>query len=120
MFSPKYPTPDTPPAHVPAPYIPPPLQAAPPRPAVRLTPGSVLTLVAGGALVLVVGTVLVSLLLAVAVTAASVAVCAVVVRSILQSDRRWSPLSRRLGLPLLSSPLDGLGGPQPPPRRNLT
>ncbi len=39
-------------------------------------------------LVLVVGTVLVSLLLAVAVTAASVAVCAVAVRSILQSDRR--------------------------------
>ncbi|MGC4906953.1 SpdD protein [Streptomyces cyaneofuscatus] len=89
MFSPKYPTPDTPPAHVPAPYIPTSLQAAPARPAVRLTPGSVLTLVAGGgALVLVVGTVLVSLLLAVAVTAASVAVCAVVVRSILQSDRR--------------------------------
>ncbi|WP_405767464.1 SpdD protein [Streptomyces sp. NBC_00080] len=59
------------------------------RPTVQLTPGSVLTLAAGGgALVLVVGAVLVSMLLAVAITAASVAVCAVVIRSILKSDRR--------------------------------
>jgi hypothetical protein len=42
----------------------------------------------GGALVLVLGAVLVSMLLAVAITAASVAVCAVTVRSILKSDRR--------------------------------
>ncbi|MFE7935672.1 SpdD protein, partial [Streptomyces sp. NPDC057456] len=72
-------------------YAPAPVPEAPisNRPAVQLTPGSVLTLAAGGgALVLVVGAVLVSMLLAVAVTAASVAVCAVVIRSILKSDRR--------------------------------
>ena len=42
----------------------------------------------GTAVVLVVGAVLVSMLLAVAVTAASVAVCAVVLRSLLASDAK--------------------------------
>ncbi|WP_333738354.1 SpdD protein [Streptomyces sp. IBSBF 2806] len=104
MFTPKYPRPDTAPiptstptttyassACQPAAYAPAPVQAAPVsnRPTVQLAPGSVLTLAAGGgALVLVVGAVLVSMLLAVAITAASVAICAVVIRSILKSDRR--------------------------------
>ncbi|MFD7783046.1 SpdD-like protein [Streptomyces nojiriensis] len=53
-------------------------------PAVRLTPAGLVAAVAGGAgLVLVVGAVLVSMLLAVAITGASVAVCAVVLRSLL-------------------------------------
>ncbi|MFI9543297.1 SpdD-like protein [Streptomyces sp. NPDC052016] len=57
------------------------------RPTVQLTPGSVLALIGGGtAVVLVVGTVLVSMLLAVAVTAASVAVCALVIRSLMSSQ----------------------------------
>ncbi|MGW2207343.1 SpdD-like protein [Streptomyces sp. NPDC001774] len=56
-------------------------------PAVRLTPAGLVTIVAGGAgLVLIVGTVLVSMLLAVAISAASVAVCAVVLRSLLNSQ----------------------------------
>ncbi|MFE5796448.1 SpdD-like protein [Streptomyces sp. NPDC056503] len=59
------------------------------RPTVQITPGSVLAVVgAGTAVVLVVGTVLVSMLLATAVTAASVAVCAVVVRSLLTSPNK--------------------------------
>ena len=58
-------------------------------PAVRLTPTSLVAVVAGGAgLVLVVGAVLVSMLLAVAITAASVAVCAVVLRSLLNENQR--------------------------------
>ncbi len=62
---------------------------APSRPTVHLTPGSVLALVGGAtAVVLVVGTVLVSMLLAVAVTAASVAVCALVIRSLVSSQHR--------------------------------
>ncbi|MFJ4860142.1 SpdD-like protein [Streptomyces sp. NPDC088748] len=53
-------------------------------PGVRLTPAGLVAVVAGGAgLVLVVGAVLVSMLLAVAITGASVAVCAVVLRSLL-------------------------------------
>ncbi|MFF6802344.1 SpdD protein [Streptomyces sp. NPDC012616] len=104
MFTPKYPRLDTAPIptstptatyapspYQPAAYTPAPVPAAPVsnRPTVQLTPGSVFTLAAGGgALVLVVGAVLVSMLLAVAITAASVAVCAVVIRSILKSDRR--------------------------------
>ncbi|MEV4938907.1 SpdD-like protein [Streptomyces zaomyceticus] len=57
--------------------------------AVRLTPTGLVTVVAGGAgLVLIVGTVLVSMLLAVAVSAASVAVCAVVLRSLLNSQHK--------------------------------
>ncbi|MEU5446561.1 MULTISPECIES: hypothetical protein [Streptomyces] len=102
MFTPKIPPPDTAPAagmslvppltglvhppactchHTPTAPVP----AAPPaRPAVQFTPGSLLVAAAGGtAVVLVVGTVLVSMLLATAITAASVAVCAVVLRSLL-------------------------------------
>lgn len=67
--------------HTPAPTVPALVQQVA-RPVVQLTPGAV---VAGVAVVLVVGTVLVSLLLAVAVTAASVAVCAVVLALLL----RW-------------------------------
>lgn len=63
--------------------------AAPARPTVQLTPGTALALVGGGtAVVLVVGAVLVSMLLAVAVTAASVAVCALVVRSLIASEHK--------------------------------
>lgn len=59
------------------------------RPAIQVTPGTALAVVgAGTAVVLVVGTVLVSMLLATAVTAASVAVCAVVVRSLIASPTR--------------------------------
>ncbi|MFF8747046.1 SpdD protein [Streptomyces californicus] len=103
MFTPKIPPPDTAPTpgtslvppltglvHPPActchhtPTAPAPVPAAPARPAVQFTPGSLLVAAAGGtAVVLVVGTVLVSMLLAVAITAASVAVCAVVLRSLL-------------------------------------
>ncbi|MDI3348042.1 SpdD protein, partial [Streptomyces sp. AJ-1] len=42
----------------------------------------------GTAAVLVVGTVLVSMLLAVAITAASIAVCAVVVRSLINQQHK--------------------------------
>ncbi|MFE5484526.1 SpdD-like protein [Streptomyces sp. NPDC056527] len=72
--------------HAPAPA------SAPPRvqvPAVRLTPTGLVTVVAGGAgVVLIVGTVLVSMLLAVAISAASVAVCAVVLRSLLNGQHK--------------------------------
>lgn len=58
-------------------------------PAVRLSPAGVLAVVGGGAaLVLVVGAVLVSMLLAVAITGSSVAVCAVVLRSLLNDPRK--------------------------------
>ncbi|WP_405921373.1 SpdD-like protein [Streptomyces sp. NBC_00122] len=58
-------------------------------PAVRLTPAGLLTAVAAGTgVVLVVGAVLVSMLLAVAITGASVAVCAVVLRSLLNQQTR--------------------------------
>ncbi|MFF3391270.1 SpdD protein [Streptomyces sp. NPDC002669] len=110
MFSPKYPAPDTaptpetslvqPPAvlahpacdcnHTPAP-MPAPAPAPLPvsRPGVRLTPGALVAAVAGGtAVVLVVGAVLVSMLLAVAVTAVSVALCAIVLRSLLNSQNK--------------------------------
>ncbi|CAM5320658.1 SpdD protein [Streptomyces californicus] len=102
MFTPKIPPPDTAPTagtslvqpltgitHAPActchTTAPAPVPAAPvSRPAVQLTPGSLLVAAAGGtAVVLVVGTVLVSMLLATAITAASVAICAVVLRSLL-------------------------------------
>ncbi|MFF5535276.1 SpdD-like protein [Streptomyces cinerochromogenes] len=66
-----------------------PAAQAPSRPTVQLTPGAVLALVGGGtAVVLVVGAVLVSMLLAVAVTGASVAVCALVIRSLITSQHR--------------------------------
>ncbi|MEU6764818.1 SpdD-like protein [Streptomyces sp. NPDC046853] len=61
------------------------------RPTVQLTPGSLLAVVGGGtAVVLVVGAVLVSMLLAVAVTATALAICALVIRSLLttQATRR--------------------------------
>ncbi|WP_405462924.1 SpdD protein [Streptomyces anulatus] len=107
MFTPKIPPPDTaptpgtslvppltglvhPPActchHTPAaPTVSAPVPAAPPAPpAVQFTPGSLVVAAAGGtAMVLIIGTVLVSMLLATAITAASVAVCAVVLRSLL-------------------------------------
>ncbi|MDT0466410.1 SpdD protein [Streptomyces gibsoniae] len=95
MFTPKYPPQDTapPPATIPqtttAP-APAPAVVAPVsnRPTVQLTPGSALALAAGGgAVVLVVGAVLVSMLLAVAITAVSVAVCAVVLRSLLNHEK---------------------------------
>lgn len=100
MFTPKYPPQDTAPTpaatastvHAPAPVQPSALVPAVPvssRPTVQLTPGSALALAAGGgAVVLVVGAVLVSMLLAVAITAMSVAVCALVVRSILNQERK--------------------------------
>ncbi|MCW7942114.1 SpdD-like protein [Streptomyces hygroscopicus] len=66
-----------------------PVAPAPKRPTIQLTPGAVLALAGGGtAVVLVVGTVLVSMLLAVAITAASVAVCALVLRSLMSSQHR--------------------------------
>ncbi|WP_346777248.1 SpdD-like protein [Streptomyces sp. HNM0575] len=72
--------------HEPAPSVPP---APAPRSTVQLTPGGLAAVVGGGAAVaLVVGAVLVSLLLTVAVTAASVAVCAVVLRSLLKSQHK--------------------------------
>jgi|GEM_PF-2866877 len=111
MFTPKYPPTDTyTPAPVPAPanqqatnpaqhpaglvpYVQPmPVQQptpGPARPVIQLTPGSTAMLLAGGtAVVLVVGAVLVSMLLAVAITAASLAVVAVVLRSLLKDDRK--------------------------------
>ncbi|MFJ5303982.1 SpdD protein [Streptomyces sp. NPDC088350] len=97
MFTPKYPPQDTAPdpttvphvlaagAPVPAPQAPAPVAPVSNRPTVQLTPGSALALAAGGgAVVLVVGAVLVSLLLAVAITGMSVAVVAVVLRSLLK------------------------------------
>ncbi|MFE0353204.1 SpdD-like protein [Streptomyces nigra] len=80
------PTAIVPGSHTPLAY---PTQSARPRPTVQLTPGTALALVGGGtAVVLVVGAVLVSLLLAVAITGASVAVCAVVLRSLLASEAK--------------------------------
>ncbi|MFD7610965.1 SpdD-like protein [Streptomyces sp. NPDC059828] len=58
-------------------------------PSVRLSPAQFAAVVGGGAaVVLVVGAVLVSLLLALAVTGVSVAICAVVLRSLLNDSRR--------------------------------
>ncbi|WP_330320003.1 SpdD-like protein [Streptomyces clavifer] len=98
MFKPKVPTMPqptgliTPPAVVEPTAVvqqsPTPLVASIPaaRPTVQLTPGSALALVGGGAaVVLVVGAVLVSMLLAVAITGASVAICALVIRSLIAS-----------------------------------
>ncbi|MEQ4609838.1 SpdD protein [Streptomyces cavourensis] len=111
MFTPKIPAPDTAPTpatslvqpltglvHTPActchhtPNVAPapaPAPAAPvARTAVQFTPGSLLVAAAGGtAVVLVVGTVLVSMLLATAITAASVALCALVLRSLLNNQK---------------------------------
>ncbi|MGW3307181.1 SpdD protein [Streptomyces sp. NPDC001073] len=97
MFTPKYPPQDTASAPTPVIYVPTTSAPAPApqapalvapvssRPTVQLTPGSALALAAGGgAVVLVVGAVLISLLLAVAITGMSVAVVAVVLRSVLK------------------------------------
>ncbi|MFJ2771257.1 SpdD-like protein [Streptomyces sp. NPDC087300] len=62
-----------------------PAPAPPSRPAVRVTPATVLT---GAAVVLVVGAVLVSMLLAVAITAGSLAVVALVVRSLMNNEAK--------------------------------
>ncbi|MEV5129405.1 SpdD-like protein [[Kitasatospora] papulosa] len=60
---------------------------APARSTVQLTPGAVVAVIGGGtAVVLVVGAVLVSMLLAVAVTAASLAISALVIRSLVASQ----------------------------------
>ncbi|MGW6907963.1 SpdD-like protein [Streptomyces sp. NPDC054940] len=78
-------------AVVPSAQTPPPapVAPAPSRPTVQLTPGALVAVVGGGtAVVLVVGAVLVSMLLAVAITGASVAVCAVVLRSLLASEAK--------------------------------
>ncbi|MFI0905766.1 SpdD protein [Streptomyces sioyaensis] len=103
MFTPKYPTPDTAPPPATSPVVPltPPAESSTPavpvpgssapvpaasaRPAVQLTPAGLITVAAGGtAVVLIVGTVLVSMLLAVALTGVSIAVCAVVLRLLLK------------------------------------
>ncbi|MGW1087719.1 SpdD-like protein [Streptomyces sp. NPDC002596] len=101
MFKPKVPTmPEptgliTPPTvveptamvqHTPQSSMPLPVPTAAARPTVQLTPGAVVALVGGGAaVVLVIGAVLVSMLLAVAITGASVAICALVIRSLIAS-----------------------------------
>ncbi|MYT90068.1 SpdD protein [Streptomyces sp. SID8359] len=111
MLTPKIPPPDTAPTpgtslvqpltgitHTPActchhtPNVvpaPAPTPAAPSaRTAVQFTPGTLLVAAAGGtAVVLVVGTVLVSMLLATAITAASIALCSVVLRSLLNNQK---------------------------------
>ncbi|WP_328768618.1 SpdD-like protein [Streptomyces sp. NBC_00286] len=70
--------------HIPAPAAP-----EPSRPAVQLTPGGVVAVAgAGVAVVLVVGAVLVSMLLAVAITGASLAICALVIRSLITTDAK--------------------------------
>ncbi|MGW7607182.1 SpdD-like protein [Streptomyces sp. NPDC054766] len=69
----------------PAPVVSP--APTPARPTVQLTPGAVIALVGSGtAVVLVVGAVLVSMLLAIAITGASVAICALVVRSLISAE----------------------------------
>ncbi|MFJ5534486.1 SpdD-like protein [Streptomyces sp. NPDC093261] len=101
MLRPKIPTMPTPTGRVTPPAVveptavmqhrPAPAPAAPTtyRPTVQLTPGAVVALVGGGtAVVLVVGAVLVSMLLAVAITGVSVAVCALVIRSLIHADAK--------------------------------
>ncbi|QEU93988.1 SpdD-like protein [Streptomyces kanamyceticus] len=66
-----------------------PAPVAPVRPTAQLTPGSLLAVVGGGtAVVLVVGAVLVSVLLAVAVTATALAICALVIRSLIGAQAK--------------------------------
>lgn len=107
MLHPKQPSNPTPPATVtptPVSYLPEqgcscsqhhaPAPSGPVQVANSLTPRSMATLLTGGtALVLIVGTILVSMLLAVAVTAASVALCAVILRPHLSN--RGSTTKRR-------------------------
>ncbi|MFJ8310104.1 MULTISPECIES: SpdD-like protein [unclassified Streptomyces] len=65
-----------------------PLPSRAPGPSVRLTGTGLAVALAGGtAIVLVVGAVLVSMLLAVAITGVSVTVCAVVLRSLFNTER---------------------------------
>ncbi|WP_328938650.1 SpdD-like protein [Streptomyces tauricus] len=71
------------------PTAPAPAPVAPTRPTAQLTPGAVVALVGSGtAVVLVVGAVLVSMLLAVAITGMSVAICALVIRSLITSGAK--------------------------------
>ncbi|MYW65802.1 SpdD-like protein [Streptomyces sp. SID8379] len=59
------------------------------RPTIQLTSGGLITLIVGGTtVVLVLGAVLVSLLLAVAITAGSTAITALVIRSLMNSDAK--------------------------------
>ncbi|MER5653824.1 SpdD-like protein [Streptomyces sp. NPDC002131] len=100
MLRPKVPTMPQPTSRVAPPAVVEPtnvIQAAPAstpaptsaRPTIQLTPGTVIALAGGGtAVVLVVGAVLVSMLLAVAITGASVAICALVIRSLITSENR--------------------------------
>ncbi|MEU8791120.1 SpdD-like protein [Streptomyces sp. NPDC048643] len=100
MLRPKVPTMPQPTGRVAPPAVVEPtsvIQAAPAstpaptsaRPTIQLTPGAVIALVGGGtAVVLVVGAVLVSMLLAVAITGASVAICALVIHSLITSENR--------------------------------
>ncbi|MEU4046687.1 SpdD-like protein [Streptomyces antibioticus] len=75
--------------HTPTPAAPAPAAQTSSRPTVQLTPGAVLAVVGGGtAVVLVVGAVLVSMLLAVAITGASVAICALVIRSLITAEAK--------------------------------
>ncbi|MEU6519355.1 SpdD-like protein [Streptomyces sp. NPDC046978] len=83
------PTAIEPTAVVQPPAAPAPVAPAPARPTVQLTPGAVIALVGGGtAVVLVVCAVLVSMLLAVAITGASLAICALVIRSLITADTK--------------------------------
>ncbi|MEV0446008.1 SpdD-like protein [Streptomyces spectabilis] len=59
------------------------------RPTVQLTPSALIALAVGGTTtVLVIGAVLVSLLLAVALTGASLAICALVIRSLVNTQAK--------------------------------
>ncbi|MFD9071714.1 SpdD-like protein [Streptomyces lasiicapitis] len=74
-------TPPPPPAPVTAPVS--------ARPTVQLTPGALIAVVVGGTtVVLVVGAVLVSLLLAVALCGVSLTICALVIRSLVNTQAK--------------------------------
>ncbi|WP_432026985.1 SpdD-like protein [Streptomyces sp. 1222.5] len=103
MFRPKIPTMPTPTGHTTPPVVIEPTKViqrapattsapaaqSPSRPVLQFSPGAVIALVGSGtAVVLVVGAVLVSMLLAVAITGASVAVCALVIRSLITADAK--------------------------------
>ncbi|MEV0093372.1 SpdD-like protein [Streptomyces sp. NPDC050738] len=77
--------------HTPAPA---PVPVAPARSGVQITTGGVIALALGGTgVVLVIGAVLVSMFLAVAITGASLAICALVIRSLLNTQP--TPARRR-------------------------
>ncbi|MFB7831700.1 SpdD-like protein [Streptomyces sp. NPDC056056] len=83
------PIPPTPMTDIEPVQAPAPVPVAVPQTTVQLTPGSALALAAGGgAAVLIVGTVLVSMLLAVAITGASIAVIAVVLRLLVRDMQK--------------------------------